>query len=169
MSQSPEHTLRAGTFDSVNAAKDAIHQLLDAGFTHDDISVICHDEARSQHFPEWAKEETSGGQADKAMDMAGAGMLGLGGAAVLATLLSGGGALFAIGAFSGLAAGGTFAALMATRGLGNEATDYYEQAVESGKLLVTVEAKGDDAQQRLDEAGRILNDAGAQSFELDEG
>lgn len=166
--------IRAAIFQSTSAAEAAVDALRQGGFSNEEISVITSDEAKSKHFQELSDEGSVGEKANKAMDIAGLSLLGLSGAAILATLLSGGSAIFVIGAFSGLAAGGTFAALMASRGLGSEATDFYEQAVQKGDLLVTVHvegdrAKGDQTEQRLNEAARILNAAGGKSFELSEG
>ena len=141
-------SIRAAVFHTTTKAHQAVNALKQAGFSNDEISVICSDEAKSKHFTELADEGTVGEKANKAMDIAGLSLLGLGGAAVLATLLTGGAAIFVIGAFSGIAAGGTFAALMASRGLGSEATDYYEQAVQRGDLLVTAHVEGDHAANR---------------------
>lgn len=162
-------SIRAAVFETTTGAKTAVDALRDAGFTDSEISVICSDETKSKHFQELSEDGTVGEKADTAMNIAGASLLGLSGAAVLATLLSGGAAIFVIGAFSGLAAGGTFAALMSTRGLGSEATDFYEQALQRGDLMVTVHIDDENPEQRLAEAGRILSQAGGDSFALPEG
>jgi hypothetical protein len=164
--------IRAAIFKSTSTAEAAVAALRQAGFANEEISVITSDEAKSKHFRELSEDGTVGDKANKAMDIAGLSLLGLSGAAVLATLLTGGAGIFVIGAFSGLAAGGTFAALMSSRGLGSEATDFYEQAVQQGDLLVTVHLEADDAEnveRRLNEAAGILNSAGGKSFELSEG
>ena len=50
---------------------------------------------------------------------------------------------------------------IATFGFENERADFYEQAVEDGKILVVVEAKGENSAARLEQAERIMTDAGA--------
>ncbi|MGD9856836.1 MAG: general stress protein [Planctomycetaceae bacterium] len=160
---------RAGVFDTVAAAQRAVSALQEAGFTSQEISVLCSDDAKERHFREFEHQEPAGALSNKALNIAGAGIMGLGGATVLTTVLSEGAAIFAIGAFSGLAAGGVFTALMATRGFEKEAADYYDQAVQHGKLMVTVEDYGADADLRLRNAARILEEAGADSFPLSEG
>jgi hypothetical protein len=169
MATTQEKAVRAGVFDTVSAADRAVTALRQAGFKANEISVICSDETKERHFKQFEHQEPAGAYSNEAMNIAGAGILALGGATILATVLTGGAAVFALGAFSGLAAGGAFTALMVTRGFEKEAADYYDQAIQRGKILVTVEDYGADADLRLRQAERILEDAGADSFALPEG
>ena len=52
-----------------------------------------------------------------------------------------------------------------TRGIEKEAADYYDQAVQAGKLLVTVEESGVD-QPSLTVAEKIFAEAGAEPLPL---
>jgi len=164
-----DYPVRAGVFSSVNDALDLVEKLQDAGFSWDEISVICSNEKKEELFPEEVQKSSEGQDANDALNIAGAGALGLGGiAAVTAMLSTAGMAVMIMGAFAGVAAAGTFASLMATRGFESEATDYYEQAVAEGKILVAVEPRGSEqevARQR-DLAARLIQECGAHVLPL---
>jgi hypothetical protein len=55
------------------------------------------------------------------------------------------------------------------RGVEKEAADYYDQAVQQGKLLVAVELQDPSDAGRLAKAERILAEAGAEPLPLPEG
>jgi len=69
----------------------------------------------------------------------------------------------------GGALAGSFAGAMMTRGFEKSAADFYDQAVQSGQLLVAVEVHGPDSEPKLAEAERILHEAGAVPVPLPEG
>jgi hypothetical protein len=50
MVQVVEKPVRVGVYDTVAAAEQAVHHLLDAGFTHHELAVICSDQAKEQFF-----------------------------------------------------------------------------------------------------------------------
>ncbi len=165
MSEGAQNTLRVAAFDSVATTRDVIAALRSEGFATDEISVICSEEAKARHFQTYA-EAPSGERGNQALNVAGVAALGLGGATVLTTLLTAGGAaIFAIGAFAGIAAGGTFAALMASRGLEHKAADFYDQAIQDGRLLVIVDVAGQDA-ARAEAAERIMQEHGSKPTPL---
>jgi predicted ABC-type sugar transport system permease subunit len=86
-------------------------------------------------------------------------------------LAVGGPALVVLGG-AGLVTGavvGTFLGAMLSRGTEKEAADFYDQAVERGKLLVVVEIHQPGADERLAVAERLLADAGAEPLPLPEG
>jgi len=56
-----------------------------------------------------------------------------------------------------------------TRGVEKEAANYYDQAVQAGKLLVTVEQCNTATQPSLAEAERIFADCGAEPLPLPQG
>src|SRR5690606_4078680 len=45
-----EKTIRCAVFTTIEAARVAVGRLLDAGFTQDQISVLCSDESKERHF-----------------------------------------------------------------------------------------------------------------------
>jgi len=164
-----DYPVRAGVFSSVNDALNLVEKLQNAGFTWDEISVICSNEKKEELFPEEVQKSSEGQDANDALNIAGASALGLGGiAAVTAILSTAGTAVMIMGAFAGIAAAGTFTSLMVTRGFESEATDYYEQAVEEGKILVAVEPRGEEhsAAQRRDLAARLIEECGAHVLPL---
>jgi hypothetical protein len=83
-----------------------------------------------------------------------------------------GGPAFAVLGGAGLITGGlvgSFLGAMLTRGLEKEAANYYDQAVQDGKLLVVVEDHGAGAADRLLKAECLLAAAGAEPVSLPEG
>lgn len=170
MSDDHDYPVRAGVFGSVNEALELVDKLRAAGFRWEEVSVICSDEMKQELFPEKVQKSPTGTTDNEALNLAGAGALGLGGIAAVAAMLSTAGtAIMILGAFAGAAAAGTFASLMATRGFESEATDYYEQAVEEGKILVAVEPQGGDAaslEERRRTAARLIEESGARALPL---
>jgi hypothetical protein len=74
-----------------------------------------------------------------------------------------------LAAAAGGAVAGGFVGAMMTRGLEPEMANFYDQAVQKGKILVGVECRGDDAADRLGTAERILRAKGAETLSLPEG
>lgn len=144
--------IHMAVYDDVPTAASAVHDLREAGFTPEEISVLCSDVHRERLFQEYVHEEPAGKHSEEAVNKAGLAAAGLGGAAVLTGLLTSTGiGIFAIGAFAGVAAVGTFVALMLTRGQEKELADYYDQAVTEGKILVGIETNDPDRQAIADE------------------
>ncbi|QDU39235.1 hypothetical protein Mal4_35720 [Maioricimonas rarisocia] len=160
-----EPAIHAAVFDTVEETHAVIRKLREAGIPTEEISVLCSDEAKEKHFREYEHEEPAGTHASEAVNTGGAIGLGLGGAAVVTGLVTTGGtAIFAVGAFAGLAIVGTFASLMMTRGSEKELSDYYDQALSRGKLLVAVESEDADRRAKVD---RVFQEAKAVPLEID--
>ena len=155
MTEQRPNPIHMAVYDDVPTAAAAVHDLREAGFSPKEISVLCSDEHRERLFQEYNHEQPSGSHSEDAVQKAGLAAAGLGGAAVLTGLLtSAGTAIFAIGAFAGIAAIGTFVALMLTRGTEKELADYYDQAVTEGKILVGIETDDPARQAVADEIFR---------------
>jgi hypothetical protein len=170
-----ETPLRAGVFATVQEADRAVHRLLDAGFTSEQITVLCSDAVKEKLFHEFEHQVVAGANVPAATIAGGTIGAILGGVTIiLATAATGGAGLLASG---GLAAwtGGVVGALMgamSTRGGEKELANYYDQAVADGKLLVAVQDDDHDIlrqQQRLTLAEQIIAGAGAQPIALCEG
>jgi hypothetical protein len=164
--------LEVGVFDFVDDARRAVQGLLDAGFTPQQITVVCSDETKERNFREFEHQEPAGTFTPGAT-IAGAtiGAL-LGGLTVVASaIVTGGLALWAAGpitAWAGGVAGGLVGAMM-TRGVEKELANFYQQAVISGQILVAAEDHGPNHSQRMATAAKILADAGAQPLPMEEG
>jgi hypothetical protein len=160
--------IRAGVFANVAGASAAVNQLLSAGFAKDEITVICSDEAKEQHFREFEHQKPAGTNTPVAMALGSSIAAGLGGITIAAGLAAGGLPLVIVGGAALMTGGvvGGFLGAMLTRGGEKEASNYYDQAVLAGKLLVAVECHSADAEQRLARAERILDEAGAESEPL---
>lgn len=167
-----EKPVRIALYDTVPEADRAVRDLLAAGFTREEISVLCSDRHKTAHFrdvqtPAPAGSNTATGIVTGGAVGAAIGGLGLAASAVMTggvSLLVAGGAMIAGGALVG-----TFTGAMATRGLEPEIVNYYDQAVQRGKLLVAVEPAGEIVEARLAQAGRILERGGAESMPIVEG
>jgi hypothetical protein len=48
--QTVEKPFRVGVFDTVAQAEQAVHRLLDAGFTRDQLAVVCSDRHKEELF-----------------------------------------------------------------------------------------------------------------------
>ncbi|MCA9070584.1 MAG: hypothetical protein KDA84_16755 [Planctomycetaceae bacterium] len=158
MTEQRSKPIRIAVYKDVSAAATAIRDLQDAGFTQDEISVLCSDQHRKELFKRYIHEEPSGSHNDEALNRAGLAALGLGGAAAITGIMtSAGTAIFAIGAFAGVAAVTTFVSLMLTRGAEKELADFYDQAVLEGNILVAVETddshRGESADQVFQKHG----------------
>ncbi|HEX4130652.1 MAG TPA: hypothetical protein VHZ24_11470 [Pirellulales bacterium] len=165
--------IRVGVFLTAAAADHAIDELLRAGFTVEEITVLCSAESpEHEHFRSFEHQEPAGTYAPAAIAAGGALGAALGGLTVVAgAALTGGVALLASGgiaAWAGAIVGGLVGAMM-TRGVEKELANYYNQAVVQGKILVAAEPHGPNAAQRLARAEQIITEAGAEPVALGEG
>ena len=164
--------LEAGVFSSIEDAQRAVHSLLDAGFTHANITVVCSDETKERYFSEFDHQQPAGTHTTTATIAGGTIGAILGGATVIASAVATGSlTLWAAGpitAWAGGVAGGLVGAMM-TRGVEKELANFYQQAVVSGQILVAAEDHGPDCQGRLTTAAQILADAGAVPMPMSEG
>jgi hypothetical protein len=64
---------------------------------------------------------------------------------------------------------GGFLGAMLTRAHEKEVSNFYDQEIRQGRILVAVEIHSRDAGARLAEAARILHDAGSKPIALPEG
>jgi hypothetical protein len=157
-----ELSIRVGFFSSAAAAEQAIRSLRGAGFTDNEIAVICPEGFAGQIAQAVPKAKEAGTNAAQSVVAGGAvgavlgglGLLaatavGVAGAAIALPVLVGGGAI--AGGFSGLILADGY-----DKGVG----DYYDYAIANQKIAVGVEIHGKLQAQRLAEAERILKTAG---------
>ncbi|HVX13631.1 MAG TPA: hypothetical protein VHC22_20775 [Pirellulales bacterium] len=167
-----ERPIRVGVFSTVRGAECAVENLLKAGFTTEQISVLCSDRATEAHFHDFEHEEPAGSHTPAAVAVGGAIGAALGGLTVLAGAVTTAGlGLLAAGglaAWAGGMVGGLVGAMM-TRGVERELANYYDQAVTAGKILVAAEDHSEAQRQNLARAERILAECGAEPVALSEG
>lgn len=168
----PNSAIRLGIFSTLRQAEKVVEELLAAGFTKDQISVICSDATRQRHFTQFEHQPAPGKidpVAVTAGGVIGAALAGL--AAVAAGIATGGVALVLSGgaaSWAGAVVGGLVGGMM-SRGVEKELADYYEQAVTSGKILVAAEDHDPaTASQRLATAERIFSGNGALPLTVEE-
>jgi hypothetical protein len=162
----------AGVFDDVDAARQAVHGLLAAGFTSEQINVVCSDETKERYFWEFEHQEPAGTFTPKATIAGGTIGAMVGGLAVVVSAAATGSlALWAAGpitAWAGGVAGGLVGAMM-TRGVEKEIANFYQQAVVDGRILVAAEDNSLNHQRSLAKAAEVLAAAGAKPLPLREG
>lgn len=165
----PEKTsVRAGVFDDLASADNAIAALLASGFRPEQISVVCSDAVKRDHFAGLHEEEPSGNHTAEAAAAGGAIGLSIGGLAALTGIVATGGVgLAAAGAILGAGVTGSFVGAMLTRGVEKEAADFYDQQLRRGQILVVVDDHSETP--HLDDADRALREAGAIPFSLKRG
>lgn len=163
--------IRVGIFATVPAAERAVQGLLAAGFTTEQVTVVCSDPQKERNFEQFHHQDPAGTSTPAKAVAGGAIGAALGGLTILAGAATGGAALLAAGgavAWTGGVLGGLIGAMM-SRGVEKELANYYDQEVQRGNLLVAVEDHGKDASHRLFQAEQILADAGAEPMPLSEG
>jgi len=163
-----------GIFDSVANVRTVIGELLAAGFTRDQITVVCSDEKKIAQFHEFEHQHPAGTSTPMMASAGGIAGATLGGLAALGAVLASGGAPVLVLASGGLAiwsggiVGGLVGAMM-TRGVEKELADYYDQAVQDGKIIVAAEDESEASAARLHVAEEILIRAGSEPVALPEG
>lgn len=164
--------LEVGVFNSIDAARKAVHDLLGAGFSAKNITVVCSDETKERYFREFEHQEPAGTFTPTASIAGGTIGAIVGGLAVVGSAIATGSvALWAAGpisAWAGGVAGGLVGAMM-TRGVEKELANFYQQAVMNGQILVAAEDHSDRSEKHLMQAARVLAEAGAQPLPLSEG
>ena len=151
---------RAEVFDTVARADQAVRGLLAAGFTKDQITVVCPAKFKDQCLCAKSDSNTPEGAAET-IAKGGAAGAALGGLALAAAVLTGGLSVPAAALLvGGSALAGGFSNLIVSKGYEVEAHDSIKQAIHDDRIVVGVDALGDNAATRLTEAQRILDSAG---------
>lgn len=165
-------SLEVGIFDSVDDARRAVQQLVGAGFSKDQITVVCSDATKERYFSEFEHQHPAGTFAPAASIAGGTIGALVGGLTVVASAIATGSlALWAAGpitAWAGGVAGGLVGAMM-TRGVEKELANFYQQSVVEGQILVAAEEHDPNRSARLPKAAQILADSGAKPLPMTEG
>lgn len=167
-----ETPIRVGVFATMESADCAVSSLLKAGFTQEQVSVLCSDSAIEDRYRRFEHQDPAGANTAEAAVGGGAIGAALGGLAVLAGAVTTGGlgllAAGGVAAWAGGIVGGLVGAMM-TRGVEKELADYYDQAVQRGNILVAAEDHSEAQRQMLAKASKILVTCGAEPVALPEG
>jgi hypothetical protein len=161
-----ERPCRVGFFGSKEKAERAVRDLTAAGFTKDELAIITPSERKENLAPNVPRAEPPGSHGAEAIAEGSAIGAAIGGIALAATaVVSGGSALLpAIPVLvGGGAIAGGFSSLILSDGYGKGVGEFYSEALHQGKIVVGVEAEGEDSSARLENAERILANAGADS------
>jgi len=167
-----KESVRAASFANLSEADSAVARLLGAGFTAEEISVVCSDAAKERHFQAFHHEDPAGQHNPQAIGAGPSIGAVVGGLTAIAVGAATGTVPLLIAGASGIAGGvaiGGFLGLMLTRGEENELSNYYDQEIRLGRILVAVNVQGPQAGRRLVQAEAILRESGAQPVRLPEG
>jgi len=164
--------LRVGIFNAIDKAEMAVARLLQAGFTKEDITVVCSNREIEAHFRDYEHQEPAGYYTSQAV-ATGAGLGAAAGLVVAIGLLAftgdfGAVAMGGIAVAAGAVVGGLFSAMM-TRGAEKELANFYDQSAPPGSILVAAESHQERPQEKLRRAEEVLAEAGAEPMELEEG
>jgi hypothetical protein len=168
----PDRPFRAGVFSTVPQAKEAVAALLAEGFSVDQITVVCSDEVKERHFREFEHTEPAGTNTPAAAAVGSAV-----GAAVMGAATATLGSLFSVDAAAAMGGAGLwtgtifggFVGAMLSRGTENELANFYNQALQEGRILVAAESHGPEAEVQLARAAAVLAEKGADPLPLTEG
>jgi len=166
-----EKPIRVGVFSDIRQADRAVQQLLRAGFTRDQISVICSEHCMKEH-KEFVHQQPAGATVPTAVATGSAIGSVLGGLTSLAGVLTLGGVSLLTAGLALIPAGavvGGFVGAMMTQGVEKELAYYYDQALSKGEILVAAEDHSEQAQRKLAEAEHIFAANGSKPIELPEG
>jgi len=153
---------RVGGFRSIEKADEVIRLLLAAGFSKENLMVVCPSKYQSHFQVKAPKADTPTPDSMGALAAGGVAGASLGGLALAATVLTGGaaGPAAAVLIGGGALAGG-ISNLIAAKGYAEEADDYYKKAVNNGWIVVGVEIADAQAVPSITDAERILSQSGA--------
>ena len=160
----PDLSFCAGFFSELADADRAIAGLLAAGFTREEIGVVCPENFKSHFPPEIWRAKPASTYAPATIASGGAIGAALGGLALAATTVVTGGASLLPGALvlvGGGAIAGSLSNLIVSDGYHQGLDEYYAQAVDLGKIAVGVQLNGRNIPERLTKAAGILAAAGA--------
>lgn len=164
-----ETPVRVGIFNTIHGANIAVQDLLEAGFTKDQITVICSDETIKEVFHEFEHQRPAGSNTKFATATGSViGITLIGGLTSIAAVTTGGVGVLAAGGILSCMGGvlGGFIGAMMTQGIDKELAIYYDQAVEHGKILVAAQDTSEHQDDRLIVAEQVLARAGAEPVEL---
>lgn len=155
-----------GFFRTVTQADRAVRNLLAAGFSKEQLAVICPQDCKDHVTCDMPRAEQPGAHAAATIAEGAAAGAAIGGIAVAATaIVTGGiGALAAIPVLlGGGALAGSFSSLILAEGYKNGVEQFFTDALRDGNVVVGVEVQGTDRSARLAEAESILRQAGAEA------
>jgi len=169
--QTSPRPVHVGIFDTVQQAEGAVSDLLAAGFTTEQITVVCSEEAVKKQFRPYEHQDPAGTNTPAAAATGGVIGAALGGMAAVAGLATGGVVLLVAGGMAmwgGGVVGGLVGAMM-TRGVEKELANFYDQSVLRGQILVAAEQADPQLHPTLADADAILRRHGSQPLPLREG
>ena len=163
-------SIRLGVVNTIEQAKHLVQSLLKAGFTREQITLMCSDRSVAEQFREYDHAQPAGTIAMRITGLGAKLGTALGAAGVVIWWLATGSSE-SLGVapiiIPGSAAFGCMVGAMASEGMTGELAEYYEHSVETGNILVAAAVHGDRPGDKLAAAERVFRDAGVRSIELE--
>ena len=161
---SVEHrrVIRAGVFETVEAARRAIERLRNAGFQRREISVVCSEPQEAPELKAYIDQRPAGPRsAGRALTRAGfvygvLALLGVAAAALTAVFVGLLTAFIVLGISLGIALLSVLGSIMVNRGSERELADFHAHNLGPGQLLVAVDLEEDAAPQKISAADEVL-------------
>lgn len=170
-----DRPVRAATFQEVATVRRVLVNLQEAGFSHDELTIVTDSAHLQRQFSQYQTKRRAGTNSVSGVVIGALGGLVAGGLIAGAVLLLGPSGEDGLGArwMAALIAPlvaltGGFVGAMLTRGGEVEATNYFDQSLLPDQVLVVAEA-ADAHDPRLEAAERVFEQAGAKSIPLPHG
>lgn len=173
--------IHVGVFDNLGDADRAVARLFEAGYSREQVSVICSDKYKSdilkneEHVKPEATVDSLTVEAAKEGGIVGGSIGALGGFALaLGVVGTAGIGLLVAGpvlavSTAGGAVVGTLITEMMTRGVEKQSAHFYDRAVQDGKILVAVDISEQGAIHSAQRADQIFEELNAHPVGLHNG
>jgi hypothetical protein len=166
-------SIRAGAFSDLRSADRAVARLLAAGFSKEQITVVCSNETKERHFSQFEHhfpqfEDLAPSNSKEPMGPVAGASIGaaMGGLSAIAFGLASGGVPLLIAGLAGVSGGcvmGGFLDAILTEEGESKFGKFYDRAIQNGKILVAAEDHGPHSEAKLAQAANIISDAGVES------
>lgn len=163
------HAIRVGVFSSLGPADRSVSRLLQAGFTPEQVTVVCAGEVKENYFRKLkeSKQKQAGGEAGSGAAIGAT----VGGLSAVALGVATGAVPLVVAGIAGAAGGsamGGFVGVMTSKEVENDFLNSCHEQVLAGKILVAVQeqSENEEVQARLAQAVRIFNEEGSETNAL---
>lgn len=158
------HAVRVGVFSDMSSADRAVVQLMSVGFTPEQITVVCSGETQQNFFRKFGQTPQ---RHQSSAEVGSGATLGaaIGGLTAIALGAATGAVPLVIAGIAGAAGGGAmggFLGIMTSKGVENDFLNACHEQVLAGKILVTAEGLGENADSQLAQASRIFIQEGSE-------
>ena len=158
------HAIRVGVFSDMISADRAVARLMEAGFTPEQITVVCSGETQENFFRKYdgtIQHHKATGEVASGATIGAA----IGGLTAIALGAVTGVVPLVIAGVAGAAGGGAmggFLGVMTSKGVEHDFLNACHEQVLAGKILVAAEGLGENSESQLARASRIFIQEGSE-------